>query len=46
MVLTMPYKTVIKISPEVDEWLKSLKKEWKLQSHNKVLRRIKDEHDA
>lgn len=37
----MAYKTQIKISPDVDAWLKGLKKRWDLQSHNKVLRRLK-----
>ena len=36
----MAYKHLIKIAPDVDEKLKALKKEWGLQSHNKVLRRM------
>ncbi len=36
----MAYKTVIKIGPDVDKELKALKKKWRLQSHNKVLRRL------
>jgi hypothetical protein len=36
----MDYKTVIKIGEDVDHELRRLKKEWQLQSHNKVLRRL------
>ena len=42
----MAYKTVIKIGPDVDEQLKALKKKWKLQSHNKVLRRLLAERNG
>ena len=41
----MPYKTNIKIAPDVDKELKALKKKWRLQSHNKVLRRLLSERD-
>lgn len=36
----MAYKHLIKIGPDVDHELRRLKKEWQLQSHNKVLRRL------
>lgn len=36
----MAYKTLIKIAPDVDKELKRLKREYGLQSHNKVLRRL------
>jgi predicted CopG family antitoxin len=36
----MPYKKLIKIAPDVDHELCRLKREWELQSHNKVLRRL------
>lgn len=36
----MAYKHLIKIGPDVDAALKQLKKDWQLQSHNKVLRRL------
>ena len=42
----MAYKTVIKIGPDVDKELKALKKKWKLQSHNKVLRRLLKERNG
>ena len=42
----MAYKTVIKIGPDVDKELKALKKLWKLQSHNKVLRRLLAERNG
>jgi predicted CopG family antitoxin len=36
----MAYKKIIKIAPDVDAKLIELKKEYGLQSHNKVLRRL------
>ena len=42
----MPYKANIKIAPDVDKQLKTLKKKWKLQSHNKVLRRLLRERNG
>jgi predicted CopG family antitoxin len=36
----MAYKKLIKIAPDVDAELMRLKKEYHLQSHNKVLRRL------
>jgi hypothetical protein len=36
----MAYKHLIKIGPDVDAELKRLKKEFGLQSHNKVLRQL------
>ncbi len=36
----MAYKKLIKIAPDVDAKLIQLKKEYGLQSHNKVLRRL------
>jgi predicted CopG family antitoxin len=36
----MAYKKLIKIGPDVDAKLIELKKEFGLQSHNKVLRRL------
>lgn len=38
---TKPYpRPRIAITPDVDKELKALKKRWRLQSHNKVLRRL------
>jgi len=34
------FKPRIAITPDVDKELKRLKKMWRLQSHNKVLRRL------
>ena len=36
----------IAITPDVDKELKALKKKWKLQSHNKVLRRLLSERNS
>ena len=36
----------IAITPDVDKKLKALKKEWNLQSHNKVLRRLLAERNG
>lgn len=39
-------KPRIAITPDVDKELKVLKKQWRLQSHNKVLRRLLRERDG
>ena len=44
MTTKLAEKPRIAITPDVDKELKALKKKWRLQSHNKVLRRLLKEH--
>ena len=39
-------KPRIAITPDVDKELKALKKKWRLQSHNKVLKRLLKERNG